>query len=192
MVNRELDEQERLIVRTLIRNPRSSDNDISRRTKVPVMTVNRKRKAMEKEGLLLYMTRLVHGPSGVGIQNLGELFVIKFKLGMTEKEFKESMRLIPHIKEFSKYVTLAYLGSYEGHIALIVLVGGKTLREVNEVFHDMIVKSLRQQFGEDAIEDVFSISITDPVRMVHNYLPTINIENAHIKDDWRDEWIFVD
>lgn len=187
-----LDEQERLITRALIRNPRASDNDISRRTKVPVMTVNRKRKAMEKEGLLLYMTRLVHGPSGVGIQNLGELFVIKFKLGMTEKEFKESIRVIPHVKEFSKYITLAYLGSYQGHLALIILVGGKTAREVNEVFHGTIIKSLRMQFGEDAVEDVFSVQITDPVRMIHNYLPGINIENGRIKDSWRDEWIFVD
>ena len=51
---RQLDEQERRIVRELIKDPRISDNQIAKNTRVPVMTVNRKRKLLEEKGLLNY------------------------------------------------------------------------------------------------------------------------------------------
>ena len=47
-----LDEQEQLIMRTLVRNPRSSDNRISALTGVPVRTVSRKRARLERDGVL--------------------------------------------------------------------------------------------------------------------------------------------
>ena len=55
---RDLDKQERLIIRELIKNHRISDNKIGKNTGIPVMSVNRKRKSMEKEGLLTYYTSL--------------------------------------------------------------------------------------------------------------------------------------
>ncbi|MCE2449523.1 MAG: winged helix-turn-helix domain-containing protein, partial [Candidatus Latescibacteria bacterium] len=48
------DKQEQQIVRTLIRNPRCSDNRISTLTGVPVRTVSRKRARLEQEGILFY------------------------------------------------------------------------------------------------------------------------------------------
>ena len=45
---RQLDEQEKSIVKALIRDPRLSDNQISKVTKVPVMSVNRKRKKLDR------------------------------------------------------------------------------------------------------------------------------------------------
>ena len=49
-----LDEQEQLIMRALVRNPRSSDNRISALTGVPVRTVSRKRARLERDGVLTY------------------------------------------------------------------------------------------------------------------------------------------
>jgi len=51
---RELDEQERLIVRQLVRDPRESDNGIGELTDVNVRTVGRKRQRLEQEGILSY------------------------------------------------------------------------------------------------------------------------------------------
>lgn len=48
---RTIDEQEKLIIKALIRNPRSSDNQISKTTKVPVRTVYRKRKIRKRKAL---------------------------------------------------------------------------------------------------------------------------------------------
>jgi DNA-binding Lrp family transcriptional regulator len=49
---RQLDEQERLIVRHLIRDPRESDNGIGEATGVNVRTVGRKRQRLEQEAIL--------------------------------------------------------------------------------------------------------------------------------------------
>ena len=46
---RGLDDQEKLIVRELIKDPRISDNQISTNTNIPLKSVNRKRKRMEFE-----------------------------------------------------------------------------------------------------------------------------------------------
>ena len=46
------DDQERAILKALIRDPRQSDNHISKVTGVPTPTVRRKRKRLEDEGLL--------------------------------------------------------------------------------------------------------------------------------------------
>ena len=40
-----LDEKEQKIVKELIKNPRISDTQIAKNTNIPVMTINRKRKA---------------------------------------------------------------------------------------------------------------------------------------------------
>src|SRR5437764_633352 len=53
-----LDEQERLIVRHLIRDPRESDNGIGEATGVNVRTVGRKRQKLEQAGILGYFTHL--------------------------------------------------------------------------------------------------------------------------------------
>src|SRR4051812_31580855 len=51
---KQLDQQERLIVRQLIRDPRESDNGIGELTGVNVRTVGRKRQRMEQSGVLSY------------------------------------------------------------------------------------------------------------------------------------------
>ena len=50
----ELDEQEQLIIKALIKDPRMSDNNIGKLTKVPIRTVSRKRKKLEQENKIEY------------------------------------------------------------------------------------------------------------------------------------------
>ena len=50
----DFDDQERAILRALIRNPRTSDNRIAENTGVPVRTVRRKRTRLESEGRVHY------------------------------------------------------------------------------------------------------------------------------------------
>ena len=58
---RTLDEQEIKIVRELIKDPRLSDNKPAKKTGIPVMTVNRKRKRLGAEKLLRYYVSLDKG-----------------------------------------------------------------------------------------------------------------------------------
>ena len=77
---RKLDGQEEKIARMLIRNPRLSDNAIGRMAEIPAMTVNRKRKRLEDEGLLSYFAAINMGPKGTGRFRSRYLYLIKFKL----------------------------------------------------------------------------------------------------------------
>src|SRR3954462_13634816 len=61
---RELDEQERRIVRHLIRDPRESDNGIGEATGVNVRTVGRKRQKLEQAGVRSYFPHLDLSSSG--------------------------------------------------------------------------------------------------------------------------------
>ena len=83
---KKLDEQEKKIITELIKNPRISDNQIGKMTRVPIRTVSRKRNKLEEEGLISYFTNLNMGKKGTGRFGARQLHVIKFKLGITSEQ----------------------------------------------------------------------------------------------------------
>ncbi len=189
----ELDAQERKIVRELIRNPRFSDNQIAKRTGVPVMTVNRKRKLMEEKKIIRYYMSLDKGEFGMHIFGAKNLYVIKFKIGITRESYLKIMESEPKWRQFnSRYVSLAYLGEKEGCLALIIILDAKDESQLVEEFNGKIVSFLREKLGEGCIESIETTALSKLIRVHHNYLPYMNMENGHIKDTWQDEMIFVD
>src|SRR5437667_12004489 len=81
-----LDDQEKLIVKALIRDPRLSDNQIGKLTGVPTPTVRRKRKKLEADGLLSYFCALDMQESGTNTFGTRQLYIIKFRIGITVKQ----------------------------------------------------------------------------------------------------------
>jgi DNA-binding Lrp family transcriptional regulator len=63
-----LDEQEKAIVRRLIRDPRESDNGVGELTGVNVRTVSRKRQRLEQEGILSYYANVDLSANGSRIE----------------------------------------------------------------------------------------------------------------------------
>jgi len=189
----ELDENEVKIVRELIRNPRISDNQIAKKTKIPVMTVNRKRKKLEKQNLLRYYTSLDTGADGTGVFVAKQMYIIKFKIGITRNEYLKKVEFSNELKHFSSsYMSLSYLGEKDGHLALILILDAKTESDLVDEFNGKMVPYLKKTLGEDAIREIISTRITNTIRRHHNYLPHINMENGIMKEDWPDELIFVD
>ena len=86
-----LDETERKIVRELIRNARASDSEISKRTGIPVMTINRRRKRLEDSKLIRYYCSIDKGEFGLKIFGAKELFIVQFKIGISKKEYLEKI-----------------------------------------------------------------------------------------------------
>ena len=190
---RTLDEAERKIVRELIRNPRASDNQIAKKTKVPVMTVNRKRKKLEQEKFLRYYTSIDKGEFGLHIFGAKMLYIIKFKIGLTRKRYLETMEIDAKWRTFnSKYISLAYLGEKDGRLALMIILDAKDDDHLVEEFNGKIVPFLQEKFGEDCIKEITTVSLNRLVRVHHNYMPYVNIKEGKIKDDWPDDMIFVD
>ena len=190
---KELDEQEKKIVRELIKNPRISDNQISKNTKVPVMTVNRKRKSLEDKGLLNYYTYLDTSRYGLETLPARQLYIIKLKIGITKKDFIDKLTKEIDIKSFYTIHELeSFVGEKEGQVIYAVVIEGGKGNEIVEIFNGKIVPMMYRLFGDDSIKETFAFRLTTQLRLLHNYLPLMNIEKGKIKKSWPDDFIFFD
>ena len=190
---RELDESERKMVRELIKNPRISDNQIAKNTKVPVMSVNRKRKQLEKENLLRYFASFDTGEFGTGTFKAKQLYIIKFKIGITREEYINNTEKDKRFQQFNaSYISLSYLGEKDGHLALVMVLDAKTDSLLVDEFSGKIIPHLKEKLGNDCIKEIITTKISNTLRRHHNYLPDINMGDGVIKKDWPDDWIFVD
>ena len=190
---RKLDESERLIVKSLIKNPRMSDNQIAKQTGVAVMTVNRKRKKLEEEGILQYFANLRRGENGLGLFEVSQLYIIKFRAGLTKSAYVSGLEQQTKARVFNaKFVNMSFLGEKDGHLALILLLEAPTKTKLTDEFNGYIIPFIRSCFGEHAIEEVQAIHINDIIRMHHNYIPDTNMTGGRIDDTWPEEYIFVD
>ena len=189
----QLDEQEVKIVRELIRNPRISDNALSKKTGVPVMTVNRKRKTLEESGMISYYTDLRHGDGGTEDFHAKQMYMIKFRIGITRQEFLNNMRKDRSLRRFNaEHIVMSYLGEKDGHLALIMIVNARTEQDLNESFNGHIVPMLKRNYGEDCIMSIDTTRVLEPIRQHHNYLDGVNMTKGRIEDNWPNEYIFVD
>lgn len=190
---RKLDSQEVKIVKSLIRNPRLSDNQIGIRTGVPIRTVNRKRKIMEDEGLLNYYTELNMGSDGTGRYRARHLYLVKFKMGISQSRIIKEVKEEPNIRTvFTDFIYESHIAEIEGHTALALLIEGSSDDEINTKFNEIMVPSLEKNHGKDSIIEVTTIRLGRPIRVFHNYLPMVNISKGRIRDDWADEAILAE
>lgn len=189
---RKLDEQEEKIVRALTRNPRISDNRIALLTGVPVRTVNRKRKRLEEDGIVTYYTCLNMGPDGMDRFGARHLYLVKFKLGISQDKIGEEIKEEPNVKTvFTEFIFESHIAEIDGHTALALIIEGKDDDEINNKFNGVMVPSLKKNHGADSIEEVSTIRLGRPIRIFHNYLPMVNMQVGFIRKDWSESAIYV-
>jgi DNA-binding Lrp family transcriptional regulator len=189
---RELDEQERQIVRELIRDPRNSDNGIGQATDLNARTVARKRQKLEEEGILSYYTHVDLSEKGTGQFPVRHLYIIKFSLGITLSQVAEDIKREPFVCSiFTEIIFESHIAEIDGRIAMLLFIEGHSDADIVETVQKHLVPSLRRNHGMDAIEEISTFRLLSPVRIMHNYLPFVNMENGFIKKDWPDEAIYV-
>ena len=189
---RGLDEQERAIARALIRNPRISDNRLGEENGIPIRTVSRKRGRMEREGLLRYYTEVDMSANGTGYFQCRHLYIIRFRVGISVRRILDQISSEPNVATvFTRTVYESHVAEIEGRVALVMILEGQSDADIVERFQTEIVPSLEKTHGKDAIEDVDTIRILQSVRLLHNYLPTANMERGRIRPDWSPEALFV-
>jgi DNA-binding Lrp family transcriptional regulator len=187
-----LDDQEKLIVRALIKDPRMSDHAISEKTGVPSKTVSRKRKRLEEEGILSYHTMVNMMEDGTGHFMTRHLYIIKFRIGVTKKQILDEIKNEPNIKSvFTELIFQSHIAEIDGHVSLILLVEGKDDSDVVESMQAKIIPSLRKNHGQDSVEEIRTLRVLAPIRIMRNYIPIVNMVSGVMKDDWPDEAIFV-
>ena len=189
---KELDEQERLIVKQLIRDPRESDNGIGEITGVNVRTVGRKRQRLEQEGILSYYTQLDLSSQGANQFNTRHLYIIKFRIGVTYKQLTEDIQREPFVRSiFTEIIFESHIAEIDGKLAMLMFIDGASDTELVQTVQEKLIPSLLKNHGENSIEEISTIRLLSPVRVMRNYLPFVNMESGYIKKDWPDEAIYV-
>lgn len=189
---RELDDQERLIVRQLIRDPRESDNGIGEITGVNVRTVGRKRQRLEQEGVLSYYTNVDLTVSGTGQFTARHLYIIKFRIGITFRQIQDDIKREPFVRSiFTEIIYESHIAEIDGKIALLLFIDGESDTDIVQTVQEKVVPSLLRNHGENSIEEVSTMRLLSPVRLMRNYLPFVNMSNGYVRKDWPDEAIYV-
>ncbi len=189
---RTLDDQEKMIVRELVRDPRLSNNQIGKLTGVPSPSVRRKRKKLEEEGLLNYFAALDMQETGTGTFGSRHLYIIKFRIGITLKQIVDEIKSEPNVRTiFTDLIYESHIAEIEGRIALIMIIEGKNDSDIVENVQGKVVPSLRKNHGPDSIEEISTIRLLGPIRIFHNYVPLVNMRLGVINHDWPKDGIFV-
>lgn len=189
---RELDEQERLIARALIRDPRESDNGIGEITGVNVRTVSRKRQRLEQEGILSYFTHVDLSGNGTGQFNTRHLYIIKFRIGMTLRQIKEDIAREPFVRSiFTEFIFESHIAEIDGKIAILLFIDGESDTDIVVTVQEKLIPSLRRNHGEDSIEEISTMRLLAPNRVLRNYIPMVNMQDGYLCKDWPDEAIYV-
>lgn len=189
---RTLDEQEKLVARELVRNPRESDNRIGEATGVNVRSVNRKRQRMEKDGILSYHTHVDLSVDGAGQFNTRHLYIVKFRIGFPFQRLVDEIKAEPAVRSiFGEIIFESQIAEIDGHLALLLYIDGANDRDIVQTVQEQLIPSMLRNHGADSIEEISTMRILKPVRVMRNYLPFINMSAGFMKSDWPDEAICV-
>ena len=189
---KELDHQERLIVRHLIRDPRESDNGIGEATGVNVRTVGRKRQRLEEAGILSYFTLLDLSSRGTGQFGARHLYIIKFRIGVTYKQVLEDIQREPFVRSiFTEIIFESHIAEIDGKLAMLLFIDGADETDIVQTVQEQLIPSLLRNHGENSIEEVNTIRVLAPVRTMRNYIQPVNMHAGYIKKDWPDDAIYA-
>jgi hypothetical protein len=140
---KELDEQERLIVRHLIRDPRESDNGIGEATGVNVRTVGRKRQRLEQAGILS-----VFHPARPQLKRHRpvqhrHLYIIKFRIGVTFKQVMEDIQREPSVRSiFTEIIFESHIAEIDGKTAMLLFIDGESDVGIVQTVQEKLIPSL--------------------------------------------------
>lgn len=189
---RELDEQEKKIVRALIRDPRQSDNAIGESTGVNVRTVSRKRQRLEEEGILSYYANVDLTAGGTGQYKTRHMYTIKFRIGVSYKQLIEDIQREPAVRSvFTEVLFESHIAEIDGKLAMLLFIDGENDLDIVQTVQEKLIPSLRRNHGEDSIEEVSTVRILSPVRCLRNYVLPVNVAGGFVREDWPDEAIYV-
>jgi DNA-binding Lrp family transcriptional regulator len=188
-----LDEYEKAILKQLIRDPRLSDNQIAKRTGIPLKTVNRKRKGMEESGNLMYFAYFNNSLEGSREFTARKMYVILLDEGITKKRVREAFHADKNPKPFrSKHLLHAFIGEYQGHIIIVAILESLVADDIVEIYNADLVPWLHNAFGPNAINRTMIMDLDIQTRILHNYLPYLfEMPKGRLGDAIKDEWIYV-
>lgn len=189
---RPIDDTEALILRELVRDPRASDNAVAKRSNLNVRTVSRRRNRLENDGVLSYHTHLDLGDRGTGHFQARHLYILKFRAGISLEQVLADIRREPYVRTvFSEVIFESHIAEIDGQLALLLFLDGQSDADIVQTAQGKLIPSLLRNHGPDSIEEISTMRVLAPVRLLRNYLPLVNMAKGYIREDWPNEAIFV-
>jgi DNA-binding Lrp family transcriptional regulator len=191
-MERPLDEHDRAIIRQLIRDPRASDNAIGTSTGVNVRTVSRKRQRLEESGVISYLTHVDLSGRGTGQFPTRHLYIIQFRNGITHAGLIADIQKEPFVRSiFTEVIFESHIAEIDGKLAMLLFIDGASEKDIVECVQGHLIPSLLKNHGQDSVEEVRTIRVLSPIRMLRNYILPVNMKAGYLKPDWPDEAIYV-
>ena len=165
-----IEEKDKTIIRELIRNPRITDNQISKNTKIPVKTVNRRRKYLEESNTLGYMTFVNNFSNGTGRFNSIGLYTILFDYGITTEVIKRTITS----KEYNenpiiiKHMMIDFVGEKEGMATYSFIITSRAHEDLVEILNADVVPLMKRYIGGNSIKRIEENPIRSINRTGHN------------------------
>ena len=179
-------------MRHLIRDPRESDNAIGEITGVNVRTVGRKRQKLEQAGVLSYFTHADLSARGTGQYHARHLYIIQFRIGVTYKQLLEDIQREPFVRSiFTEIIFESHIAEMDGKLAMLLFIDGADETDIVQTVQERLIPSLLRNHGQDSIEEIQTIRVLAPVRVMRNYVLPVNMEAGYLKKSWPDEAIYV-
>jgi DNA-binding Lrp family transcriptional regulator len=184
--------KDELIMKELIKDPRISDNQISKKTKIPVKTVNRKRKILE-EKIVRYYTMIDNTESGTKTFGTTQFVILKFAYGMSRAKITEAILHDTFLKNrlLKKHIFFEWIGEKESQITYNAIVQSRVDTDIAEIINVELIPKFLAMLGKDCISNVEVFRNIIPFRISHNYIPFINMEKGVLKKDISNEDIFA-
>jgi hypothetical protein len=147
---------------------------------------------LEQEGILSYHTHVDLTAAGTGQFGARHLYVIKFRIGITPQGILDDIKAEPRVRSiFSEVILESHVAEIDGHVALLLFIDGASDADIVQTVQDKLIPSLLGNHGEDSIEEVSTIRVLAPVRVMRNYVVPVNMEHGYIRKEWPDEAIYV-
>jgi len=185
------DKYDQAIIRELVINPRLSDNKVSKITKIPVKTVNRKRKVLEDKGIIRYYTHVDNTPSGTADFSASVLYVMKFRHGIYREQFMEAYDRMPITEVDLKHISHKWLSEKDGHLILMMIIESRKPNDILEIFNAEIMARIEKYLGPEAVFETLTLPLSGTLQLLHNYMPEKNMKKGTIAPDWPKDLIFV-
>ncbi|MFP4111569.1 MAG: winged helix-turn-helix domain-containing protein [Candidatus Woesearchaeota archaeon] len=193
IVDKTIDFKEEQILREIIKDPTISDNQISKKTGIPVKTVNRKRKRMENNNYMYYFVVPNNGREGTGVFSAMQLYTIYFDYGISREQVLGVLNDDKIMNEpvLRKHILTDWLGEKDGRVAYHCIIRSRVESDIIEIVNVEIVPKFTSKLGSYVIKNIEVMQNVMPLRVFHNYFPDYNMEKGKIKKEVPKENIFV-
>lgn len=159
--DKKITDKEKQILKELIKNPRVSDNQISKATGIPVKTVNRRRKYLEDNNLVVYSSSVNNFENGTKRFGATCMYSLFFKFGITKEKIKgviasEVYRRHPAVM---KHIMFDFVGEKEGSAVYTIILVSRASADFIEILNAEIIPFFSGAIGQDSISKVEEMTV---------------------------------